>query len=350
MAGCLLLSAPGLAYGAQLLEPGAAGRQPLFMPQNQCVPPLAVAQPVCGQLGSAAYMVGNLTSHHGPVMHSVTSYAIFWLPSGYHFDTPTIDQNYPNASDANYEALVAQYLRDLSNTAYYSIVQQYTDSSGASGPVTSLGGSWVDTTAYPNSEGTRANPLQDSDLQAEVTKAMNTNSWPAGNNSSVFFVLTGHNVFGCAGSSCSYSSYCAYHSAFQAANGQNVIYAVVPNPGNGNAGSCLATAASGAASPNSGAFADSAVNLVAHEGFEAVTDPVFNGWYYQDTDHEIGDECVWKFGPLAGDGSDITLNSHRYLVQKMWNNKSGGCYIPPTVSTLPVVVGYQVQGLSLIHI
>ena len=36
-------------------------------------------------------------------MHSPTSFVIFWLPSGYHFDTPTIDQNYPNASDQNYD-------------------------------------------------------------------------------------------------------------------------------------------------------------------------------------------------------------------------------------------------------
>jgi hypothetical protein len=297
----------------------------------------------CGQVGAAAFMVGNLTSHGGSVMHSPTNYVIFWLPSGYHFDTPTIDQNYPNASDQNYEALVVQFLRDLSNTAYYSMVQQYTDRSGAPGFVTSFGGSWTDTSPYPNSEGTRANPLLDSDLQAEVTKAMNTNGWPAGNGSA-FFVLTGHDAFGCAGSSCSYSSYCAYHSAFSAANGENVIYADVPDPGNANAGSCLATASSSASAPNSGAFADSAVNLVSHEGFEAVTDPLFDGWYYQDTDHEIGDECVWRFGPVAGDGSNIALHGHKYLVQEMWNNKSGGCYIPPTVSTLPVVASYQVQG------
>jgi len=323
---------------------GDAGRRLLFMPQNSCVRPLAATQSGCGQVASATYVTGNLTSHRGSVMHSATSYAIFWLPSGYHFDTPTIDSQYPNASDANYEALVAQYLRDLSNTAYYAIVQQYPDIAGAPGMSTSLGGSWTDTSPYPNSEGTRADPLQDSDIQAEVTKAMSANNWPAGNGSSVFFVLTGQNVFGCAGSSCSYNSYCAYHSAFQAANGQNVIYGDVPDPGNGNAGSCLATAATGATAPNGGAFADSAVNLVAHEEFEAVTDPIFDGWYYQDTDHEIADECVWKFGPLAADGSNVALNGHRYLAQEMWNNKSGGCYIPPTVSTLSVVASYQVQG------
>lgn len=319
------------------------------MPQDSCVEPPAnvgayTAHLGCSGVGSASYVVGNLTSHRGPVMHSVTNYVIFWLPPGYHFDTPSIDNGYPNASDANYQALVGQYLRDLSNTAYYSIVQQYTDSSGAPGS-TSFGGAWVDTSTYPDSEGTRANPLQDSDIMAEVARAMNLNGWPAGNGNNVFFVLTGQNVYGCAGSACSYNSYCAYHSAFQAADGQVVVYADVPDPGNGgNVGSCLATAASGFAAPNSGAFADSAVNLVAHEGFESVTDPVFNGWYYQDTDHEIGDECVWKFGSVSSDGSNILLNGHRYLLQEMWSNRVGGCFIPQAVSTLSVVASYKVQG------
>jgi hypothetical protein len=304
------------------------------------------AQEGCAPVGSAGYVVGNVTSHGGPVMHSVTNYAIFWLPSGYHFDTPTIDQSYPKASDANYEALVGQYFRDLSNTAYYSIAQQYTDISGAPGLVTSFGGSWIDTSSYPNSEGSRANPLQDSDIEAEVMKAMSANGWSAGNGNNGFFVFTGQNVFSCAGDSCSYKDYCAYHSAFQASGGQDVVYSNIPDPGNVDVGTCLATASTGSTVPNNGAFADSAINLVAHEGFESLTDPVFDGWYYQDHDHEIADECVWKFGSVASDGSNIALNGHRYLVQEIWNNKTGGCYVPQVASTLVVVPSYQVQGGS----
>ena len=277
-------------------------------------------------------------------MHSVTSYAIFWLPAGDHFDTPAIDRPYANASDANYEALVGQYLKDLSNTAYYSIAQQYTDASGGPGIATTFGGSWVDTSQYPNSEGSRANPLQDSDIEAEVTKAISTNGWAAANGNNQFFVFTGENVFGCAGNTCSYGGYCAYHSAFQATDGQNVVYADIPDPGNVDTGSCLATAATGSAAPNGAAFADSAVNLVAHEGFEMVTDPIFNGWYYQDTDHEIADECVWRFGSVATDGSNVVLNGDKYIVQGMWSNKAGGCFLPPKLATLAVEASYQVLG------
>ncbi len=340
-------------WGTNAAEGGlsASGgeHQPLFMPQDQCIQsPAAIGahpgQGGCVPVGFAGYAVGNVTSHGGPVMHSVTNYAIFWLPSGYHFDTPTIDPPYPNASDANYEALVGRYFRDLTGTAYYSIIQQYTDLSGAPGLTAGFGGSWVDTSPYPNSEGSKANPLQDSDIEAEVARAMSTNGWSAGDGNNGFFVFTGQNVFSCAGSSCSYKDYCAYHSAFQASVGQDIVYANIPDPGNADTGTCLATAAAGAPAPNGGAFADSAVNLVAHEGFESATDPAFNGWYYQDTDHEIGDECVWKFGSVASDGSNIALNGHPYLVQEMWSNEAGGCYIPQVASSLVVSPSYQVQG------
>jgi len=273
----------------------------------------------------------------------VTNYAIFWLPPGYHFDTPAIDPGYPEASDASYEALVGQYFHDLSDTAFYSILQQYTDSSGAPGMAAAFGGSWVDASPYPNSEGTRANPLQDSDIQAEVTKAMAANHWADADGNSEFFVFTGQDAYSCGGEACSYDGYCSYHSALEGPAGQNVTYANIPDPGDADASSCLATAVTGVHSPNSGAFADSAVNLVAHEGFEGITDPVFNGWYYQDTEHEVADECAWRFGSVASDGGNIVLNGHNYLIQEMWSNKAGGCYLPPVVPTLPVVASYSVE-------
>jgi Phosphate-induced protein 1 conserved region len=348
---CLLFAAPKLAYGLQAAQPEAdalagvgGSHQTFFMPQDRCAQSSGGLGAGCAPVGYAAPGAGNVTNHGGPVMHSVTNYAIFWLPAGYHFDTWAIDRAYVNASDAGFEALVGQYLRDLSDTAYYSIVQQYTDSSGGPGFASKFGGAWLDTSQYPNSEGSRTNPLQDSDIESEVTKAMSANGWSAANGNSEFFVFTGQDVFGCAGDTCSYSGYCAYHSAFQAPDGQDVVYADIPDPGNSNAGSCLATSATSSFAPNGGAFADSAVNLVAHEGFEGVTDPFFNGWYYQNVDHEIADECVWKFGQVASDGSNIVLNGDKYLVQEMWSNKVGGCYIPPTVPTLKVVASYQALG------
>jgi hypothetical protein len=277
-------------------------------------------------------------------MHSPVNYLIFWLPPGYDYDNPQIDQGYANSSNANYEAAIGRYLHDVSSTEYYYILQQYTDSSGPPGINATLGGSWVDVSPYPGSEGTKANPLHDSDLQNEVEKAIAANGWSAGGGNNAFFVFTGYDVFGCAGSTCSYNGYCAYHSAYTEANGQNVVYADIPDPGSQDVGSCLATDVSGFHAPNGGAFADSAINLVAHEEFESATDPVFDGWYYQDMEHEIADECAWKLGSVAPDGGNIGLNGHRYLVQEMWSNELGACFLPSSVTTLQVAASYQVLG------
>lgn len=335
---CIVIAAPRLAYAqaAPLGGQGGSGRY-LFTPQDDCTRAVGCAAP-------GSITTGNVTYHGGPVMHNVTNYAIFWLPEGYHFDTPSIDPLYSGASDASYEALVGEFFRDLSNTSYYSVIQQYTDSAGTPGLATTFGGAWVDTTPYPDSEGTHANPLQDSDIQAEVSKAMAANGWSPNGGNSEFFVFTGYDVYSCAGTTCSYDDYCSYHSYFQAADGEDVVYANVPDPGNSDEGTCLATAGSGGPAPNGGAFADSAVNLVAHEAFESVTDPTFEGWYYQDIEHEVADECLWKFGAVSPDGANILLDGHGFLVQEVWSDRAGGCYIPQEVSSLSVTASYQLVG------
>lgn len=327
-----------MASGVQATQGAGAGAvgHPSFMPQPGCE----------GCSAASPSGLGNLTYHGGPVMHSVTAYAIFWLPSGYQFDSPSVDPPYTNASDSLYEGLVGRFLGDLSDTAYYSVLQQYPDSSGPAGLSTTFGGSWVDTSPYPNSEGSVANPLQDIDIQAEVARAISLNGWAPRDGNNTFVVFTGLDVYSCAGSQCSYDEYCSYHSAFGLADGQTATYAYVPDPGNSNSEPCLATAATGHPSPNGAAFADSAVNLVAHEEFEAISDPAFNGWYNGDLEHEVADQCLWKFGPLASDGSDVVVDGHPYLVQEMWSNSAGGCYIPATVPTVPLIVSYRVDGAS----
>ena len=50
---------------------------------------------------------------------------------------------------------------------------------------------------------------------------------------------------------------------------------------------------------------------------------------------EIGDLCNFDFGARAGDGSNVTLNGHHYLVQRQWSNAVSGCalsFTPPTVT------------------
>src|SRR2546421_526721 len=100
----------------------------------------------------------NLQYNGGPVMTGTTNvYAIFWEPTG-------------NVS-STYHSLIERYFTDVGGTGLYKNNTQYTDSSGNAPSNTTLAGSWVDSTAYPES------PLLDSDIQNEVSRAQSANGW-----------------------------------------------------------------------------------------------------------------------------------------------------------------------------
>jgi len=281
-------------------------------------------------------------------LHNPTSYLIFWLPTGYSFDNPVIDPTATSPSNSNYESIITRYFQAVGNTAFFNILQQYPDSSGAPGTTAVLGGTWIDNSSYPGGRGSTLNPLQDSDIQNEVSRAMSVNGWSTGSGSNEFFVFTGYSVFSCAGPSCNFGTnglYCAYHSAFGTV-AQPVIYANMPDPG-----SLCSVSGFTSRTPNNDLLADSEVNLISHEEFESISDPYSYidsmgnyraGWYFGDTGHEIGDECAWQFGTLAADGSNVVLNGARFIVQEEWSNAASGCYLPPVSVTLRV--GYTVLG------
>jgi hypothetical protein len=175
-----------------------------------------------GGLIRAASSGGNLVLNQGnpggEVQHNPTFYAIFWLPSGAHFEENTSTYN----GDPNYENLMARYLTDSDQTTLANVVAQYYDGSGPILPHYTYGGSWTDTTAYPHS-GSAFDPLQDSNYQDAVNRALAANpSWQDGRNST-FFVFTGlginscdsdPSVNGCTPGVNPFNGYCAYHSYF----------------------------------------------------------------------------------------------------------------------------------------
>ena len=69
------------------------------------------------------------------------------------------------------------------------------------------------------------------------------------------------------------------------------------------------------------------VNIIAHEGEEATTDPDLNAWY-DNSGAENADKCAWNFGTTqtASNGSEYneTMGAHQYLIQQNWVNASGG--------------------------
>lgn len=230
----------------------------------------------------------------GPVMGGTTNvYAIFWEPTG-------------NVS-ANYNSLIQRYFGDVGGSSLYNNNTQYTDSSGNVPSNTTLAGSWVDNSAYPES------PLLDSDIQNEVTNAQNANGWGSSIDN-IFFVFTeaGQDLcFDSSRSQCASNAFCAYHNFF----GSNTIYAAMPY------------AASFSCNPGSsphGDDADQTINVTSHEQMEAATDPLLNAWT-DSNGQEIGDKCAWQFGPLDGQGGDVNFNGNDYILQEEWDNNIGGC-------------------------
>ncbi len=238
----------------------------------------------------------NLIYGGGPVMGGTTNvYAIFWEPTG-------------NVS-ANYNSLIERYFGDVGGSPLYHNNTQYTDSGGNFPSNAVLAGSWVDTSAYPES------PLLDSDIQNEVTNAQNVNGWSSSIDN-VFFVFTEAGQDLCIDntfSQCASNAFCAYHNFF----GTDTIYAAMPyaasfscNPGS---------------SPNND-DADQTINVTSHEQMEAATDPLLNAWI-DSSGQEIGDKCAWTFGPLDTNGGDVVWNGDEYIVQQEWDNNVGGCVL-----------------------
>lgn len=277
---------------------------------------------------SASSGQGPLSYNDGPVMHNPTAYAIFWLPLGYHFESGT------SGNDSNYESLVTRFLGDLSGSSYLSITTQYPDNTfGSPSDAFRFGGSWIDTTAYT---GNGSN-LSDVDLTNEIMHAITANNWPEGTNK-VYFLFTAENVLS---QSLEEAGLCADHTYFADPDtGENVMWANIPDIP--QAGCELS-----GPTPNFDQFADSAINLMSHELFESITDPLFSAWI-DSSGSEIGDKCAWTFGPQIGNNStepnaNIELNGHYYKVQQEWSNALTGCTLsgPSTFSDTITLASYK---------
>jgi hypothetical protein len=112
----------------------------------------------------------------------------------------------------------------------------------------------------------------------------------------------------------------------------NLVYGGIGYP---NLQNCSVTAQSTNKQTPHDPVTDSAISIGSHELFEAITDPVGQGWCdnagYRPLggigpnwcqDGEIGDKCAYNLGPQNPDGSNLTLNGHAYVVQREWSNRA----------------------------
>lgn len=261
----------------------------------------------------------NLNYYGGQVMLTSTTYAIYWIPPGF-------------TVSSTYQSLLNRYFSDVGGSSFYNIMTQYYQDPNQQHIVNSsgLGGSWVDTRAYPHT-GNASNPLTDADIQAEVVHAASVNGWTP-SNSKMFLVFTAKGVESCLDSAdctpgTSHPVFCAYHGYFVSSS-VSYIYANMPYDETWGT-SCR----SFRRTPNHDIAADSEISTTSHEHFEAVTDlnppplgPIQGTTAWTDsTGYEIGDKCAYNYGSTSGDGHNITMNGHPYIMQLEWSNAVSGC-------------------------
>ena len=318
-AGVLTLATLGTAVATG----PAAGAAPQRIARQQGAPAHVHYLPVPG--AKPAHIQGQLIYHGGNVMYkSSTTYAIFWEP-------PKLQDGSAAYVAPTYNADILQYFNDIGGTGLYNNNTQYYQGSGNNQKfiknVSTLGGSWVDTAAYPKSgctdPATPGNCLTDAQIQAEVSHAISVNGWTA-NDQNIFLAFTARGEGSCFGTSgsCAFTTYCAYHGDFGA--GGATIYANMPY----GATIYYARRPSCTREVRFPHVLDSdiEVNIVSHEQIEATTDPHLNAWY-DASGEEIGDLCVYNYGTKDEDGglANQKWNGRYYLMQMEWDNMQTGC-------------------------
>jgi len=269
----------------------------------------------------------------GPVMQSTSvTYAIFWEP-------PTLQNGAASHVSPTYNSLIQRYFNDIGGSGVYGNDTQYYDNTGHILNSSTLGGVYVDTSPYPASgcsdSATADGCLIDTQIQAEVTKAMSANHWTSG-LTHMFFVFTSSDEGSCfdaSSTSCAFTQYCAYHSFFNDTSSQSILYANMPYTGT------MLNACGVGVSPNNDFDADSTISVISHEHMETVTDPLLNAWY-DNQGYEIGDKCAWNFGTPGLDNgtANVQWNNDFYLVQQEWSNAASGCTLSaPSTQQLSVL-------------
>jgi hypothetical protein len=295
---------------------------------------------------------GPVDYHGGQVMHTTTTYAIYWVPSGF-------------SVDPSYESLINRYFTDVaaasgSNSNVYSVATQYYDNTAAISYKSTFGGSYVDPDPFPANGCSEASVcLTDDQLQAEIQTVLTHEGWH-GSASNMFFLMTPNGVASCidsSGSVCSTNTFCAYHSAFFGSNGEAVIYANEPYVG--TISDCTPSRVGQQGFPNDH-DADAAINAISHEHNETISDPLGDAWWADDgQSDEIADLCLGDFGstPLGtaanGQPYDQLINGNPYSVQEEYSNDDHSCvlnYTPkvvPSNVTPPTLSGAAGQGQIL---
>ena len=324
------------------------------------IPPVSVSG---SGITNSAPASGSLDYNGGPVLTTNNVYAIYWQPPGYQFPSGYADN-------------INGYFKDLqatsgSNTDVYDVATQYYQQQDGSTPTfiqnhTTFSGTTVDTDPLPpldpvncpdtpvaatnggaSTPSTTAGCVTDQQVQQELSTVIKREGWPTGNTTE-FFMYTAPNIGTCFPATvtetaggvqttvtaplCSFSYFCAYHSAYYDSTinpNAQVIYSNMPYAAQtaGNPLTCDLQSY-----PN-GNPSDPEISVTSHEHNESITDPFGTSWWDSNpADSAYGDEngdmCAWDFGNLSGPAGaqySQSINGHHYLMQTEWDNSTGGC-------------------------
>ncbi len=314
--------------------------------QRMFRPRIGFAMGILPRLGSPEIAAGSsppLVYHGGRVMRNVTIHTIFWAPPGYRFDGP------PSPGGLGYEPLVKQFLVDVAHDSgtpdnAFSTLTQYHDARGPGSTKVAYDPA-VDSTdlaaPYPARRRQCASPggaavcVTDLELQQEIDKLIGPDDRGARGLSNLWFVFLPPAVDTCTSpGACATNAYAGYHSEFDLGHGPTV-YVPVPDP-------LIELTPPPGSDPEGNPEAESAIDTVAHEAEEAITDPIGDAWM-DPNGYEVADKC--ENGPQQGtplgyaaDGSPYNqvVNGHQYLFQDMWSNAAGGCVQSSTASRSPL--------------
>lgn len=268
-------------------------------------------------LSGPYFYPGELSSDGGPTLATTRLHAIYVNATG------SIASNWGNPEG---------FLRDLNESSFIQITDQYVGTSAQD--------------RYPTGSHARVHygapgiTLYEHDIAAIVHAVAVKHGAGGGNVYHVFLPQGTDTCFDLSSPTATpvcYSPdnpatfvFCGYHDAVAFTDIGIALFTVEPWQGPGS-GCEIATPA-----PN-GLLIDSTNNVLSHETFETITDPVPGLGYFNQTGGplsgaEIGDECVlFNLGSTPGAYAPPTfeINGKNYAVQPEYSNKYHACVTQP---------------------
>ncbi len=252
----------------------------------------------------------------GPVIPNVLIHAVYW----------------GNAIPSNIKDNAPDFYATITQSSFMDIGKEYSTagivSTGGQSTNQVIGRGSFGKTVEITPSVTNKSVIDDSDIQAEIEKQINSGALPAPTDNTLYMISfpKGLDITiddGKGGKATSCQQFCAYHMGFTTKSGKNVFYGVMPDM---SSFACAFGCGSGSAF-------DRFSVAGSHEIMEAVTDgfptpgdkPSYPQAWNTDDGQEVGDLCQSNTATLTG-------GKVEYQIQQIWSNRTNACTTQPTYS------------------